>query len=189
MTNGHEETYDAGIPRNSGFGDGAANAAAEANWDTNNDLSTSQEWVEVPRDSAETDTGVTATPAAPSNVQSWADDQPESPEVRKSFHLARQLLTLLLEYFFTKFLTNFLANINPFQASAVPTANPNDGFHEVKRSGNRGDGQQQQQGRGRGGRGGGRGGNRGDGQGRGRGGGGGGRGRGSFRGARRADES
>lgn len=81
ITNGHQETYDAGIPQNSGFGDGAANAAAEANWDANNDLTTSQEWVEVPRDAAETDTGVTATPAAPSNVQSWADDQPDSPEV------------------------------------------------------------------------------------------------------------
>lgn len=80
MTNGHEEptspTQD--IPANAGFGDGG-NAAAEANWDNNNDLSTSQEWVEVPRDAAETENGVTATPAAPSNVQSWADDQPDSP--------------------------------------------------------------------------------------------------------------
>ncbi len=73
-----------GIPQNSGFGDGAANAAAEANWDNNNDLSTSQEWVEVPRDATETETGLTSTPAAPSNVQSWADDQPDSPgEVRR----------------------------------------------------------------------------------------------------------
>jgi hypothetical protein len=70
-----------GIPPNSGFGgDGGANAAAQQNWDNQNDLSTSQEWVEVPRDAAETDTGTTATPAAPANVQSWADDQPESPE-------------------------------------------------------------------------------------------------------------
>ncbi|KAL2070705.1 hypothetical protein VTL71DRAFT_13731 [Oculimacula yallundae] len=80
MTNGHAEaTYDQGVPANSTFGEGAANAAAEANWDNSNDLSTSQEWVEVPRDAAETDTGVTATPAAPSNTQSWADDQPDSP--------------------------------------------------------------------------------------------------------------
>lgn len=81
MTNGHNESvFDTqGIPQNSGFGDGAANAAAEANWDNNNDLSTSQEWVEVPRDANETETGVTATLAAPSNVQSWADDQPDSP--------------------------------------------------------------------------------------------------------------
>jgi hypothetical protein len=81
LINGHNEsTYEnKGIPQNSGFGDGAANAAAEANWDNSNDLSTSQEWVEVPRDATETDTGVTATPAAPSNVQSWADEQPDSP--------------------------------------------------------------------------------------------------------------
>ena len=80
LSNGHETTTFANdIPQNSGFGDGAANAAAEANWDQSNDLSTSQEWVEVPRDATETDTGVTATPAAPSNVQSWADDQPDSP--------------------------------------------------------------------------------------------------------------
>ncbi|RDW71435.1 hypothetical protein BP6252_07998 [Coleophoma cylindrospora] len=80
MTNGHEEPAAPAqdIPANASFGDGG-NAAAEANWDNNNDLSTSQEWVEVPRDTAETDNGVTATPAAPSNVQSWADDQPESP--------------------------------------------------------------------------------------------------------------
>lgn len=67
-----------GVPANSTFGEGA-NAAAEANWDNNNDLSASQEWVEVPRDTAETDTGVTATPAANTNTQSWADDQPEVP--------------------------------------------------------------------------------------------------------------
>lgn len=81
LTNGHTESnWDSqGIPQNATFGAGAANAAAEANWDQNNDLSTSQEWVEVPRDTAETDTGLTATPAAPSNVQSWADDQPDSP--------------------------------------------------------------------------------------------------------------
>ncbi|PMD56448.1 uncharacterized protein K444DRAFT_645155 [Hyaloscypha bicolor E] len=86
LTNGHNESvFDTqGIPQNSGFGDGAANAAAEANWDNNNDLSTSQEWVEIPRDANETETGVTATPAAPSNVQSWADDQPDSPVEKTS---------------------------------------------------------------------------------------------------------
>lgn len=83
MTNGHEESYESrGIPPNSGFGDGAANAAAEANWDAPNDMSTSQEWVEVPRAPLETETGITATPDAPANVQSWADDQPDTPEVR-----------------------------------------------------------------------------------------------------------
>lgn len=86
LTNGHNESiYETqGIPQNSGFGDGSANAAAEANWDNSNDLSTSQEWVEIPRDANETDNGVTATPAAPSNVQSWADDQPDSPVEKQS---------------------------------------------------------------------------------------------------------
>ena len=86
LLNGHNPTSFAhDIPQNSGFGDGAANAAAEANWDQNNDLSNSQEWVEVPRDAAETDTGVVATPAAPSNIQSWADEQPDSPAKVSSF--------------------------------------------------------------------------------------------------------
>ncbi|KAH8656942.1 hypothetical protein BGZ60DRAFT_383917 [Tricladium varicosporioides] len=80
MTNGHHEAQEVkGIPQNSGIGEGAANAAAEAKWDTQNDLSTSQEWVEVPRDTTETDTGITAAPTAPPNTQSWADDAPDSP--------------------------------------------------------------------------------------------------------------
>ncbi|KAF5874465.1 uncharacterized protein Bfra_004474 [Botrytis fragariae] len=81
LSNGHQApTFEEaqGIPQNSAFGEGG-NAAAEANWDNNNDLSTSQEWVEVPREATETDLGVNATPAAPSNTQSWADEQPESP--------------------------------------------------------------------------------------------------------------
>lgn len=81
MTNGHHEpSFEEaqGIPQNSAFGEGG-NAAAEANWDNNNDLTTSQEWVEVPREASETETGITATPAAVSNTQSWADEQPESP--------------------------------------------------------------------------------------------------------------
>lgn len=77
MTNGHAASFETpGIPANAGLGD-EGNAAAEAKWDPSADLSASQEWVEVPRDAAETDTGVTATPAAPSNVQSWADDASE----------------------------------------------------------------------------------------------------------------
>lgn len=79
MTNGHGSHEVQGIPQNSSFGE-AGNTAAEANWDNANDLSASQEWVEVPRDATETDTGLTATPAAPSNVQSWADDQPDVVE-------------------------------------------------------------------------------------------------------------
>lgn len=171
-----EEPYEAGIPANAGFGDGAANAAAEANWDANNELSTSQEWVEVPRDATETDTGIAATPAAPSNVQSWADDQPDSPEVRNIFSLARQLFTFIFEHLYMLLLplSQIFTNGNTIQNSPAPATNPNDGFHEVQRSrgGNRGDGQ----GRGRGG-------GRGNGRGRGRG------GRGYRGNARRPDES
>lgn len=87
ITNNHgdasAETTEAGIPQNSGIDEGASNIAAETHWDTtaNNDLSMSQEWVNVnvPRDIAETDTGFTATPAADHNKQSWADEQPDSP--------------------------------------------------------------------------------------------------------------
>jgi hypothetical protein len=187
VTNGHEEAYDAGVPQNAGVGDGAANAAAEANWDANNDLSTSQEWVEVHRDVTETDTGITATPAAPSNIQSWADESTPDPEVRNFFLLARQLVTIVFEHIYKMLLllVRIFANRRSIQTSSTPTppaANPpNDGFHEVQRNrgGNRGDGQ----GRGRGGRGGG---------GRGRGFRGGNRGGGGFRGDRgrgRPDES
>ncbi|KAH9907782.1 hypothetical protein F4778DRAFT_719084 [Xylariomycetidae sp. FL2044] len=86
LTNGHTGSApESGHPANSAVSDDAANAAAESQWDTNNDLSasvTQEDWVQVPRDPTETETGLTATPAAPPNVQSWADDQPESsPEV------------------------------------------------------------------------------------------------------------
>lgn len=82
LTNGLGSAYEAhAIPQNTGFGDGAANAAAEANWDASNDLSASQEWVEVPRAPLETETSAIAPPATTSNVQSWADDQPDAPEV------------------------------------------------------------------------------------------------------------
>jgi len=79
LTDGHESRDINGAPPNPSFGEGG-NAAAEANLDNANDLSTSQEWVEVPRDATETDTTLTSTPAASLNVQSWADDQPDSPE-------------------------------------------------------------------------------------------------------------
>jgi hypothetical protein len=85
LSNGHgdasAEAAAVGIPQNSGIDEGASNAAAESHWDPSNDLSTSQEWVDVklPRDTAETGTGITATPAAAVASQSWADDQPDSP--------------------------------------------------------------------------------------------------------------
>jgi hypothetical protein len=179
LTNGHESHEVQGIPQNSSFGEGG-NAAAEANWDNANDLSTSQEWVEVPRDATETDTGLTATPAAPSNVQSWADDQPDVVEVRT---LVSQISLFTFNFLSVMHFFRMLADHIRAQATPVPPTNPNDGFHEVQRSrgGNRGDGQR---GRGRGGdRGRGRGDYRG---GRGRGGP---RGGGGARGGRRPDDS
>lgn len=64
---------------NASVSDESANAVAESHWDSGNNEPLSQEWVDVkvPRDPAETETGLTATPAAPANTQSWADDQPE----------------------------------------------------------------------------------------------------------------
>ena len=71
------------VPEASTIAAGAANAAAEANWDNENKLNSSitsgpDGWVEVPRDPAETETGLTATPAATGN-QSWAEDIPTDP--------------------------------------------------------------------------------------------------------------
>ncbi|KAI1181688.1 hypothetical protein F5B17DRAFT_424084 [Nemania serpens] len=89
LTNGHTESAPlSGIPANADVADSAANAAGGSDWDANNTMSSSitqEGWVEVPRDPTETETGLTATPAAASNVQSWADEQPENPpEVRAS---------------------------------------------------------------------------------------------------------
>lgn len=80
ITNGHSaeasaESANTGAPANADVGEGAANAAADSQWDAGNaSMSASQEWVEVPREPAETDNGLNATPAAPANTQSWADD-------------------------------------------------------------------------------------------------------------------
>lgn len=83
VTNGHTESTPASaFPENADVGDSAANAAAESQWDAGNDLSASasqEDWVKVPRDPAETETGLTATPVSAGNVQSWADEQPENP--------------------------------------------------------------------------------------------------------------
>ncbi|KAI1777544.1 hypothetical protein F4818DRAFT_317347 [Hypoxylon cercidicola] len=83
LTNGHtESTPVSAFPENADVADSAANAAAESQWDAANDLSASasqEDWVKVPRDPAETETGLTATPVSAGNVQSWADEQPESP--------------------------------------------------------------------------------------------------------------
>ncbi|CRK05778.1 hypothetical protein BN1708_009729, partial [Verticillium longisporum] len=69
------------VASNADASNDAANAAGDK-WDTGNDLGASaisQEWVNIPRDPAETETGLEATPANASNTQSWADDQPEQP--------------------------------------------------------------------------------------------------------------
>ncbi|TPX09995.1 uncharacterized protein E0L32_008842 [Thyridium curvatum] len=81
LTNGASaESPASAHPANADVADGAANAAGESQWDTpSNNMSMSQEWVEVPRDPAETETGLAATPAAPVQSQSWADEQPEHP--------------------------------------------------------------------------------------------------------------
>lgn len=89
LTNGHsdEAAADSTIP-NADVGDAAANAVAENQWDTGNDLAASQEWIEVqappetlPTDAPAVPVVAAATPAA-ANTASWADDHPETtPEV------------------------------------------------------------------------------------------------------------
>ncbi|KAI1825226.1 hypothetical protein F4861DRAFT_502915 [Xylaria intraflava] len=83
LTNGHiEPTAQSSVPTNADVSDNAANAAAGAELDASNNMTSSitpEGWVEVPRNPTETETGVTATPATTGNVQSWADDQPENP--------------------------------------------------------------------------------------------------------------
>ncbi|KAI5456412.1 hypothetical protein BGZ63DRAFT_396624 [Mariannaea sp. PMI_226] len=58
---------------NASVADEAANAVAENQWDSsaNNELSTSQEWVDVKAEAE------AAPPAAAANAKSWADDHPE----------------------------------------------------------------------------------------------------------------
>lgn len=139
--------------------DQAANETAESHWDTKMAGSGegAEDWIKVPRDPAETETGLTATPAAATGTQSWADDQPEagvsgSAEPKDAIAIDAAAA----------------APVNPAEADR------NDGFREVHHS--RG-------GRGRGGGGGGGGGYRGRGGPRG-GDGGGYRGRGGYRGDR-----
>ncbi|KAF9874513.1 hypothetical protein CkaCkLH20_08076 [Colletotrichum karsti] len=82
LTNGHPE-QNIESHANANITSGSGNAAGEK-WDQNdNTLSESQEWVSVPRDPVETETGIEATPAAASNTQSWADDQPEHHEIQQ----------------------------------------------------------------------------------------------------------
>lgn len=69
------------IAHASGPGD-TANRPAESQWDTENGLSASQEWVDVkvPREASEIEAGQNVAPAdntAAPESQSWADDHPE----------------------------------------------------------------------------------------------------------------
>ena len=157
------------VPDASNIDAGAANAAAGTNWEARGPASAGSghdEWVEIRRDPAETDTGNSATPAGMTGTQSWAEDVPTEP-----------------------------TDSMPTPAYAQPSADGGDGFHEVQhhRGGRgRGGGQGEHRGGNRGGRGSksdrgesggrGRGGYKGD-RGGGDGGqrGGGGRGRGGFR--------
>lgn len=81
--------------------DDAANAVVETQWDTENGLSASQEWVEVkvPHDPSETETGLNGTSSAVDVTQSrsWADDQPEPvKQVSMIFFFPEKSFLLLL---------------------------------------------------------------------------------------------
>ena len=68
------------VPDASNIDAGAANAAGGNNWDAKVNVSGGDDWVQVDRDPAETETGMDATPAAMTSTQSWADDVPrEAP--------------------------------------------------------------------------------------------------------------
>lgn len=75
MVNGDSHVDTPTVPEASNIDAGAANAVAGTNWDASVDQG-ADGWVEVPRDPAETDTGVAATPAAMTGTQSWAEDIP-----------------------------------------------------------------------------------------------------------------
>lgn len=67
------------VPEQSTIGADAANAIAEASWDPQASIvtdtsTTNEEWVKVPRDPAETETGVAATPAAVHSTANWAEE-------------------------------------------------------------------------------------------------------------------
>jgi len=85
------------VPDASGIDAGAGNAVAKTGWDVKaSGTSEPNDWVEVPRDPAETDTGNAATPAAMTGTQSWAEDvpseqppayaQPPQAETADGFH-------------------------------------------------------------------------------------------------------
>jgi hypothetical protein len=82
LTNGIPAQETMTGPKQGSTGAEAANAVAEANWDPqasviSNASAGGDGWVEVPRDPAETDTGLTATPAAMHGNASWAEEVTE----------------------------------------------------------------------------------------------------------------
>lgn len=82
LTNGHghveAEPASNGLA-NANVADEAANTVAESQWDTGNqDISLSQEWVDVSIPSGPTEAEASAEPSAlDANKQSWADDHPD----------------------------------------------------------------------------------------------------------------
>ncbi|MCJ1276128.1 hypothetical protein MMC21_003933 [Puttea exsequens] len=83
-TNGFSSSLNTpGVPEASNIDAGAANAAAETSWEAKQPGSGEEEWIQVTRDPAETDTGNTATPAGMNNTQSWADqvDSTQPPSI------------------------------------------------------------------------------------------------------------
>lgn len=77
------------VPEQASTGADAANAIAEATWDPQASVvtdtsATNEEWVQVPRDPAETETGIAATPAAAHNTSSWAEEAGAAAEDKPS---------------------------------------------------------------------------------------------------------
>jgi len=79
QTNTPEPTDGFTAPEQTSTAAEAANVVAEASWDPQASIitdnsATAEEWVQVQRDPAETDTGVAATPAAIHGENSWAEE-------------------------------------------------------------------------------------------------------------------
>lgn len=82
LTNGHGHAEAEPAPNglaNANVADEAANTVAESQWDTSNqDMSISQEWVDVPKP---TDAEASADSSALDALKpSWADDHPDHPD-------------------------------------------------------------------------------------------------------------
>ncbi len=82
------ESVSVSVPEQTSTTAEAANATAEAGWNpelsiTTDASGTGEEWVQVPRDPAETETGIAATPAAQPNANSWAEEVASSAEEPK----------------------------------------------------------------------------------------------------------